>query len=307
MNSAIVFQQMLVIVILFGIGYICHKKGKINPDHQKCLSWLTVNIFNPALVLSSVVNRTNEIKKEKVFLVFLIAFIMFFLLVVISKFIVIMRKRKQREAVIIQLMYIFSNLGFIGIPVVRSVLGNEYVFFVSIFVLEYTVLLYTYGVNLVQESFSIKTLKSAINIGTISAVAALILFFGNVPVHSVLKTSVEYLGDVATPLALIVTGASLETKSGIVQVLKNRDAYMFSIVKLLILPLVSIFIMRQINLPQDLKLLFLIMFSMPVGSLPLMLLTERGWNTKLCSDCIMQTTLLAVVTIPLMVYVFQMS
>ena len=150
------------------------------------------------------------------------------------------------------MIFVFSNLGFIGIPVVQSIFGKGALIYVAIFILEYNILLYTYGYLLVMppdSKFHPESLKSLLNMGTLSCLLALLIFVCHIQLPYILGTTITYLGNVATPLALIVIGISI--------------------------------------------------------SMTVLLLKENNLEETLCSDSIILSSLLSIVSIPFLVFCYR--
>ena len=148
----IVLQQMLVLFAMMAIGMFLWKKQWIDEKGQKSISKLVVNIFNPLLLINSIAgydfaNATVDIGQNLIFVgvYFLMLFAAGFVITVLLRL-----KRPQKQ--FYQMMMLFSNIGFIGIPLVTALLGKEYVLYVAFYILVYNVLLYTYGIYLAIKS-----------------------------------------------------------------------------------------------------------------------------------------------------------
>ena len=203
---------------------------------------------------------------------------------------------------IFQLMFVFSNLGFIGIPVVSSILGPEYVVYVTEFLLIYTLVFYTYGVALMDGKFSLASLKAMINPGTIFGLAALAVILFEIPFPDFIKTSITYLGNVTSPMALIAVGFTL-AHSDLKKIFCQPRLYLFSVIKLLALPLLMLPLLRLVTDNTALISVCMIMFGMPIGNMPLILGTQKGIDGSTCGAAIILTTVLCVFTIPVLLAV----
>ena len=211
MNAGIVLKQMVVIFLLILVGYILQKKKLVTQKDGACLSKLIVEVFNPAIIVSSVIGSSNNGTGNITGTVFLAA-VLFFVLILLAVPISKIFAGGCEEKKIYSLIFVFSNLGFIGIPVVQSIFGKGALIYVAIFILEYNILLYTYGYLLVMPSdskFHPGSLKSLLNMGTLSCLLALLIFVCHIRLPYILGTTITYLGNVATPLALIVIGISI--------------------------------------------------------------------------------------------------
>ena len=123
MNFFIVLQQMLALFAMIFIGFYAYKVHWVTQDTSDRLSKLLVNILNPALLINGVLDKTVVAKKdlllENLFYIFLYFVLLIGLSFPIAK---VLRVGKMENRY--QLMLIFSNVGFMGIPVLRSIFGN---------------------------------------------------------------------------------------------------------------------------------------------------------------------------------------
>lgn len=299
MTLTTVFFQMLSLLIMIGAGVLAAKTNMVDDHTNSHLSSLIVNIFNPLLVFSSAANSVGTVSTDAMTIVWGIAIGMFAIFIVAGMILSPLFDRDHLQRKIYQLMFVFSNTGFIGIPVVSSILGSEYIIYVTEFMLVYTVIFYTYGTALLEGKFSLSSLKSMFNSGTVFSVAALLLIFLNIHLPGFILSAVTYLGNATTPLALLAVGFTL-AKSDLRKTFSDVKLYIFSIVKLLVLPLFMLPLLHLVTNDHGLIAVSMIMFGMPVGNMPLMLGTQKGIDCTTCSAAIILTTVLCVLTIPVL-------
>ncbi len=302
MSFFTVFFQMLALLIMIGTGYFAAKKGMMDEHTNGQISAMIVNIFNPLLVFSGAVNSVGLISLETMGIVALVACGMFLVFIIAGMLLSPLFEKDPVQKKIFQMMFVFSNLGFIGIPVVSSILGAEYVVYVTEFMLIYTIVFYTYGIALMDGKFSAASLKGMLNPGTVFSIAAILVILLNVQVPDFIKTAVTYLGNVTSPMALIAVGFSL-AHSDLKKIFSDLRLYIFSGVKLLVLPLALLPLLRLIFHDESLIPVCMVMFGMPVGNLPLILGTQKGIDGTTCSAAIILTTILCVVTVPVLLAV----
>ena len=305
MNPLIVLRQMIVILLMILTGFFCQKKGYIQDSHSRSMSFLVANVFNPALVLSSVLSSEKVTDFTMVNRSFLAAVSLAAMMVASAYLLTWRKKEDRRKTVMLRLLYIFNNMGFIGIPVVRSVLGEKYVVYVAVFMLVYAVLGYTLGISMMDgvSRISLDNLKKIVNTGTVSAVLALFLFYTGIRLPQLITLPVTYLGGAATPMCMIVTGMLLARRENLLQLFRDAELVRIAGIKML-LPLVFAFVLHFLPIPGETRQLTFILSAMPVGNLQLMQLNERGWDTTLLSDSIIVTTILSVVSIPVLVFIY---
>lgn len=263
------------------------------------MSDLIVNIFNPMLVLASAANSVGQISLAAMKLAGIIAVGMFLAFIIAGMVLSPLFEKDRELRKIFQLMFVFSNVGFIGIPVISSIFGAEYVVYVSEFMLVYTLVFYTYGIALMDGKFSKDSLRAMVNPGTIAGLLAMAVILFEIQLPEFLNTAVTYLGNVTSPMALVAVGFAL-ADSDIKKVFCQPRLYLFSVVKLLVLPLLLLPLLRFAVGTSDLLSVCMVMFGMPVGNMPLILGNQRGLDVTACSAAIILSTVLCVLTVPVL-------
>lgn len=299
MSIGTIFFQMLSLVIMIGAGWLVTKAGLLDEHTNARLSPLIVNLMNPLLIVTSAANAAGNIAGEALGLLALISLAMFAFLILAGTFLTPLFDKDPDQRKVYQLMFVFSNLGFIGIPVVSSILGAEYVVYVTVFILVYNLVFYTYGIAWMEGRFSRKALRSMISPGNLCCLLALIIVLGSIRLPAFILTATQYLGNASTPLALLSVGYGL-AKGDLRAIFGRPKLYLFSLIKLILLPLIMLFLLRFVTRDATLLPVCVVMFGMPVGNMPLMLANQKGIDAGNCTALIILTTILCVVTIPVL-------
>jgi len=302
MSILTVFSQMLIFFALIMVGVACSRKNLVSEENAHSISKLIVNVFNPAIIFSSVLGNNQNKEGNFIFLIVMIAVVMFATFIIIASIGSKFFTKDKDDIKVYKLMTVFSNVGFIGIPLVDSLYGSSAVFYVAIFILIYNILIYTYGISVLQgdtgKKLSFSNLKNVVNMGTLSCCVTLVVFGFNIPIHPVVQTTVTYLGNVATPLSMMSIGFSLG-RANIFSIFNDKKLYLFTFIKLIIIPAIGVLILRRLNLPVQVLGVSAVMLSMPIGNLPVMLANQYGVNSESCAKGIIITTLFSVITVPL--------
>lgn len=297
-----VFFQMLAILVMIGAGYLMTRFKMMDGHTNSQMSNMIVNVFNPCLILAGAANSVGQISLELMGTTAFAAAGMFVIFIIAGMILSPFFDREREQRMLFQLMFVFSNLGFIGIPVVSSILGPEYVVYVTEFMLIYTLVFYTYGVALMDGKFSLSSLKAMINPGTVFGLAAIVVIICGIRLPGFIKTSITYLGNVTSPMALVAVGFTL-AHSDLKKIFCQLRLYLFSLIKLLILPLLMLPLLTLVTDNASLISVCMIMFGMPIGNMPLILGTQKGIDGATCGSAIILTTLLCVFTIPILLAV----
>lgn len=152
MNIGIIFGQMLVLLAMMAVGFFCYKKSWVSDETAGHLSKLVVNVFNPILVVNGVLGQNSADAGNGVAwnIMFIVAY--FILLMVVGSFLPALLRPQAKHRSIYRLMTIFSNVGFMGIPVIKSIFGDGAMIYVAFYILGYNIMLYTVGMFLAQKA-----------------------------------------------------------------------------------------------------------------------------------------------------------
>ncbi len=305
MNTFIVIQQMLVLFALMVVGYACYKALWLDKNAYGRLSKIVVNVMNPMLIINGVLNKDTGDDYRKVLVNLALVGIYFFLLITLSLLIVKVLKIGKPLESLYRLMLIFSNVGFIAIPVISSVYGEGAVLYIAFYILGYNLLLYTYGLHLVEISVDgnekqekKKAYKKIVNSGVIACLVAILIFATGIRVPSSVETFVSYLGEPAVPLSMILIGASM-AQQDLKQLFTDVKMYLFLFIRLLVIPITAALIVRKFNLDIQIAGTFILMLAMPIGSIVVLLAADRGADETCCIKGSILSTLFSVITIPI--------
>lgn len=301
-----VMFQMFSLLIMIGTGYVATKKGMLDNHTNQQMSKMIANVFNPLLAVSSAAGSVGLISFELMVKVAGIAVAMFICFIILGMILTPFFTKDNSERKLYQLMFVFSNLGFIGIPVVSTVLGSQYVVYVAEFILIYSIVLYSYGVAVLEGKFSLKSMKKMINSGTIAGLSAVAIIIFEIRLPEFIGTAVTYLGNVASPLALVTVGFNA-AQSDLKKIFCQPKLYIFSVVKLLVIPLLLMPLLHLFKIDGNTTAVCMIIFGMPVGNMPLILANEKGIECFVYSLMIILSTVLCVISIPILVTLMEMG
>ena len=313
----VLLQQMLIFFLIMLVGMLARKKGIFRQDTGKLLSGIVVNIANPALAVSAVTGSGHSISKSELGTVFAIAGLYYVFLLACTLVIPRVLRAKGKDEGAYQVMTVFSNVGFMGYPLVSSIYGVEAVLYAIPFNLIYTVLIYTYGIQTLSKGkdngnrkLSIKeSFRMMCNIGVFSSILAILIFLFEIPVPVPIASALEHLGSLTAPLSMLVIGDSM-CDMNLKQLIRNKAMLVFSLIKTLVIPILGLTLLSLI--PESICPLVhdpmffgvcLVMLATPVGSMTAMFAQQYDSNAKLVAEGVAFTTILSVATIPVVSFV----
>lgn len=304
MDIMVLVETMLVLFAIIMLGYLLNKLGILRAESNSVLSELIVKVTAPILVISSVCNTGEIADKGQIIKIFFIGIIFYILLIAFSQAIRKIFKLNNNGWNIYLLMLIFTNTAFVGYPVLKALYGDYAIFASSILHMPFNVLIYSYGVYMIKSNKSLKSefkIKEVLNIGIIAAVTALVIFLFEIKVPNILQEILNMVGGVTTPLSMILIGSSLALIP-IKCVFSDIRVYILSLIKLIIMPITTYFIAIFFTKDSFIIAQLTIATALPAGSMIVMLTTQYKGEVKSASTGVFITTVLSVITIPLMVY-----
>lgn len=310
MSITVVLQQMVIIFILIGIGMILFKKGMLSEMTSKQLSGLIVNITNPALLICSAFDDGPKVSIQELALALGIYAAIYAFLIAVSFLIPYILHVPKRNHYAYRMLTIFGNTGFIGIPLASAVLGTESLIFVSVFNLLFNILIYTFGISTLQKAAAGQSggnsdtcvtsdrWQKIINAGTISAVATIVFYLGNFNVPVIITSTMSYIGRATTLLSMLVLGVSVAQMAP-KEIFSHPKLYGFTLLRQILIPIGCILLVRPFVHNTLILNTMALMLAVPAANMPLMLSKQLNVETDTISQGIILTTILSLVTIPL--------
>ena len=299
MSTGVVFQQMLVIFLLITVGVFLYRKKAVTEVTSRQLSGLITNICNPALMIASVFSDEMTATRQDILLTAGIAAGTYVFAIAAGILVPRLLRVEPQERKYYHMMMVYGNTGFIGIPLVSALLGEGAVIYVTVFNFFFNVLIYTHGITVMTGGTGNRQAfqwKKMINAGTISAVAALILFWFEIPLPVFLEDAASYMGRCTTFLSMIVLGVSVAQMSP-AKIFSNGKLYGAALIRLLVIPIAAGMVLRPLVHNETILDVSVLLLAMPVGNMPLMLAQENGEKAEVLAQGAILTTILSLVTV----------
>ena len=301
MDIQVIINQMIILFLVMIVGYIANKTNILDKDLNSKLSALVLNITSPALILYSVSEPANG-DLNTVLQIFLISIAIYIILPFVGIFLGRVLKVAKEDRNLYQFMTMFSNIGFMGYPVIQAIFGKEALFFASICNLVFNIFCFSYGVVLIsggkERSFDFIKL---INPGIIFSIIAVVIYLTKWQMPLIMAETSDLVGSITTPLAMMIIGSSL-AEIPLKEVITDIRIYFYTIIKQIIMPILFWWVLKFIVHDAIVLGVLVILIAMPVGTIAIMFCNQYGGNTSLASKSIFITTFASVFTIPTLVY-----
>ena len=302
MDIMVVFQTMLKLFLLLILGFVLFKCHIFDEYTNKKISALIVNVASPMLIISSIAGVEGS-NKSIVFLMIGAGILMYIGFIILGKIINRIFPFPKKDWPVYECMVVFANTGFMGYPVLLDVFGQEAVFYASLIHMAFNFFVYTYAIMCLtkgDDSEFNRNFKQLLTPGIILIFVGIFIYLFDIQLPSVLMDTINSVGSLTAPLSMMMIGSSLAVYP-IKDSFTDWRSYVFAFVRLMIVPFVTMIMCRLLHIDAYYANITIITNAMPVGSMVLMLATQYNANVKIVTRNIVVSTLLSVITIPIVV------
>lgn len=302
MDIMVVFQTMLKLFLLLVLGFVLFKCHIFDEYTNKKISALIVNVASPMLIISSIAGVEGN-DKNIVFLMIGAGILMYIGFIILGKIINRIFPFPKKDWPVYECMVVFANTGFMGYPVLLDVFGQEAVFYASLIHMAFNFFVYTYAIMCLTKGDDSEfklNFKQLLTPGIILIFVGIFIYLFDIQLPSVLMDTINSVGSLTAPLSMMMIGSSLAVYP-IKDSFTDCRSYVFAFVRLIIVPFVTMIVCRLLHINPYYANITIITNAMPVGSMVLMLATQYNANVKIVTRNIVVSTLLSVITIPIVV------
>lgn len=297
MQTYFVTQQVIVLAILMAIGYIATKKNIIDDVISKGMTQILTAIALPSLILSSFNMTYSEDTLKGVLLIFTYSIGIHFLTMILAKLAFI--KYPKGKNVVLRFGTIFPNSGFMGLPLIYELFGQEAVLYASVFMIPYHTLLWTYGESILSKEKAESPIKKLAKTPALIAVlVGTILFILKIQLPYVVNKPLSMLSALTSPLSMLILGEKI-TKLKLKEIIVDKDIYYGCFVRLLVAPIITLIALRAVNTPELLLNIVVIMQSLPSAILLVVLTQKHEGEIEFASKFTIISHIVSIITIPI--------
>lgn len=291
--------MVIVLFIIMLIGVLLGKMKVINSESRSTISFLIINVSMPMLIVSSSNLEFNEQTKNESMWLIIMSVAAFFFSILLAQ--LIFKKAVPRCATV------FSNAGYMGLPVLNSILGPKGLFLGAIFQMVFHLFTWTYGISLFTKSNKFKdSLKKMINPSLIAVAIAIVLMFTGWKIPDTIQTVLKMMGELTTPLSMLLIGATLAQVS-LKEVIKLKQIYLVTALRLLIIPAFVLLFLLFPSIPKISVYVVFVINAMPSAAITGILAMKYNNDEKLASSIVAFSTLISIITLFLITNVFDIA
>ncbi|MCC8049933.1 MAG: AEC family transporter [Clostridiales bacterium] len=310
MFSIIITQIVKMLLILF-VGILCSRLNLIDDHANKGLANLLLLVVNPIVTFMAMQADYEPELVTGLLISFALAIATHLLMIPVANLLI--KKEGNSDCAIERFAVIYSNCGFFGIPLVQSILGSEGVLYLTAYMTVFNVFSWTHGLGLMTQDSSEKQstsvaasaktlLKNLCTPMIFACTIGLILFALQIKLPNILSDTLNIIGNMNTPLAMIIAGVSV-AQTNIFDILKNRRIYLVTFAKLLIMPAIVFVILLLVKVDSTVAYTILVASACPCAATGTAFALKYQKNYAYSSEIYAFSTLCSLVTIPAFVFV----
>ncbi len=305
--SLLLMEEIIKLFVIMFMGYAVVKAGLMKSSESKSVSVILVYLVIPCVIIKAFqVDYTPDVQKG-LFLAIAAAVAVHILFLLIT----IPLKKIFQMDVIEQATSIYSNAGILVIPLVQELLGQDYVIYSSAYIAVQLILLWTQGKNMLCEEEKLEWKKIFLNVNIISIIAGIVLFLFRIKLPAGVQDVLGMMNNMIGPLGMLLAGMTI-AEVPLKLIFTKRRNYLSVALRLLLYPVLGLFLMKAIqivvNLENSSQILLTVYLACvtPACASVTSMAQLYDKDAAYASSLYVLTTLLSIVTMPVMVYLYEM-
>ena len=307
MISLLLMKQIGELFLMMLMGFIVVKAKLIKAEESKSLSIVSLYVIMPCVIINAFQIQYSESVKNGLILAFIAAILIHIVLLILVK---VLEKIFHLD-VVEKVSVIYSNSGNLIIPIVTSVLGKEWVIYSSAFLSVQLIVLWTHGRMVLCGDKKIDLKKILLNVNIISILLGILFFITRIQLPNIINETMGSVSVMIGPISMIVAGMLIGNMN-LKQVFSYKRIYLINFLRMILCPVVILLILKYsglANFSPDGKMILLISLLAtitPSASAITQMSQIYGKNAEYASAINVVTTIVCIITMPIMVWLYQM-
>ena len=299
MELSSLFETSFVIIALMLVGFLGVRRGVLSKAFSHTASFLIVNVFIVGTIFQSVCSGGEGISPAELPHIILMVTLMNTLCYVLGR--LALRLFARGTGAPTELCIGVMNNLLIGLPILQSLYGPTAVLFAGLTSIPFNITLYTYGVWQLSADTrgGALRLKDIFSPSVLATLAALVFFVFSLPVPGAVSRLMSACAGVTMPLSMIVIGVTMGSEN-LTAALRDRRVYAIALFRLVLAPLATFLLLRLLTDNALLLKSCVVIAGCPTGIVVPILSLQYGHDASLPSNCVIVTTLLSLVTLPIL-------
>ncbi|MBQ3058200.1 MAG: AEC family transporter [Clostridia bacterium] len=294
-----VLTQVVILFILILIGFWLAKTKVLSDKSVSGMTDLVLILVTPCVIVKSFFREFNKSDLKDLLISFLLGVLLHLAFIALSM--LFLRDKNKDRQIVLQYAAVFSNCGFMAIPLQQALLGDNGVFLGSSFVAIFNAFVWSWGLLLMSgDKKTLKPLKIITRPAILALIIGLAVFLLSVRIPKIISEPVSMLAALNTPLPMIIIGFHL-ANSNVLKSFTDIKCILTILLRLILYPAAAITVMWLCGVKGDMLISQAICCSAPVAAVTTMFSSKYNRDTELSVNLVSLSTLLSLITMPVMI------
>lgn len=297
-----VVGKVAVILILILVGCFITKRGILTERGASEITTVLIKLVTPCVIINSFVGNEGEL--DAVLLIMAMVLPAVWQLMGLGLSLLVFRKEPLERQKVLRFSVIFSNVGFMGIPLVQGIVGDKGVIYASFGVVVFNLLCWTYGYSMMSGGARLDLKTVLLNPGVVGLVIGLPIYFLKLQLPGIIAEPLGYIADLNTPLAMLVVGSYI-ARADLRSFMSDLSVYKVSLLRLIAVPAAMLGVLMILRPEKDLFLATVVQAATPVAANAVLFAVQYKRDSELASKLVAVSTVLSILTIPVLTILAQ--
>ena len=294
-NLLLVASQVGTLFLMMGVGFLLSKAGKLSVSSVNQITFLLLYVVVPCLVVDALQTEKDPALLHTVGVGFVVLLILYGIYA--GVIMLLFRRQPADTRDTLRFGVLYGNVGFMGIPLIRAVLGERGLIYATISLAVFTLLNWSHGVVLMGGRKELSLKKLVLNPGILGTVVGIVLFLLEVRLPATVGDAVSFLGSMNTPLAMVIIGAQM-AQANLRETFRDRRLYLATLFKLVIFPLAAALALVPLKLDPMLYSAIVILLATPTAGTTAMFAQQFRRDPVIGAEMVSLSTLLSIISLP---------
>ncbi len=322
-NFLAVAQKVGLLFIIIALGFVCQKIRLLTKEANKCMADIVMYFVTPCVIInafsSTLYSKDELLGILKNIAVVAVASIGMHILMILAVYFLFRFKDDDRRRVM-RFAAVFSNAGFIALPLAQALIdtdgSHEGALYAAVFLAVFNIALWTWGlVDMSGQKSAMNWKKIVFNPGIIGVVVGMLIFTsplyvswgGNagIKLPALIMDVLSSMSALNLPLPMLMVGYYLG-EADLKAAFRDGWSYFCMAMRLLVFPLITLGVLYALGLRGNVLTVLVIGASAPVGATTTIFSAKFERDTELSVRLVALSTILSMVTMPIIVGLTQM-
>lgn len=297
-----VVGKVAIILVLILVGYIVTRRGMLTERGASEITTILIKLVTPCVIVNSFLGSTDRLGAYELGMAVALPVLWMGIALALSR--LAFRREPEERQKVLRFAALFSNTGFMGIPLVQGIVGDTGVIYASFGVVVFNILCWTYGYSMMSGGAKMNLKTLLLNPGVVGLAFGLPLYFLKIQLPEVVGEPLGLISDLNTPLAMLVIGTYI-AKADLHSFMSDMAVYKASFLRLIAAPAIYLGLLLLIRPGEELFVSTMVQAATPVAANTVLFAVQYKRDSELASKLVAVSTVLSIVTIPVMTILAQ--